>query len=163
MIQTEGQRKVYLKIVQIARLRVRGLKDADIAKHFDLSQGGFARLVASDEYKRVEEEVLNQQVARLDKTGADALSALQKKFSSVGIPLAVQGLLDTAMQNRDLKAKLAACSELFDRDPNRAFAKGNVNPQGAQPLSDISLEQMSTDSSKVMSEVMGKPATERVQ
>jgi hypothetical protein len=126
----EQSRKVFLKIHQIARFRVRGHKDADIARHFGLSQGGFARLVGSSEYKEIEAQVLQTVLGRLDESAVNEITDLRLKFSAA-LPEAIKSLLDTVKQNRDLKARMEAVKEIFDRDPQKTFTKSS--PSGGGP------------------------------
>src|SRR5829696_2602590 len=81
--------KVMLKIQQIARMRVRGMKDAQIAAHFQLSTQGLARLVGSEEYKEVENQVLNGVVTAWDQTLGNDINALRQAYKST-LPVALQ-------------------------------------------------------------------------
>lgn len=117
--------KVMLKIHQIARMRVRGMKDAQIAQHFQLSPQGMARLVASDEYKEVENQVLNGVITAWDQTlGAD-INQMRHAYKST-LPVALQALVDAALQQRDVKASIEAAKEILDRDPDKNFTKEKV-------------------------------------
>lgn len=136
--------KVLLKIQQIARFRIRGLKDADIANQFNLSQSGFARLVASAEYKEVEEQILANVLSKLDEDLIEDVDSLRRKFAKC-IPIATQRLLEIAVQDRDLKASLDAAREIFDRDPRKTFAKDNGGPSdpgSGRPIPDALMKDL---------------------
>lgn len=126
----EQHKKVFLKMTQIARMRIRGYKDGIIASHFGLSQSGLARIVADPTYIEIQAQVLETVNAGLDAGLRDDHAELKRKFEKY-VPFAMQALLDTVIQNRDLKSKLAAAQEIFDRDPNKSFSKDKSAALGA--------------------------------
>lgn len=172
MIDSDGgHNKSYLKAAQIARARVlgaaKGITDSEIARQFGLSTGGFARLIATPEYKEMETAVLSHVTTKQDAQLDGNLEALKKTFAK-HIPAVMQSVLDVVMQKRDLKASLEAAKIWLDRDPARTLALDGhrSNGQGAAstpPLPDEVLRQLKEDSDSVISEVMGQPVTERVQ
>lgn len=60
---------------------------------------------------------------------ADAL----KEYAKQGVPVALRALLEAATQQRDLRARISAASEILDRDPERLFAKGQVRLEDNAP------------------------------
>lgn len=170
-MDSESHNKSYLKAAQIARARVlgaaKGITDAEIARQFGLSNGGFARLVSTPEYKELEMGVLSH-VTTKQETHLDGNMEMLKKQFAKNIPIVMQSILDIVMQKRDLKASLEAAKVWLDRDPARTLALegSRSNGQGAAstpPLPDEVLRQLKEDSDNVISEVMGQPVTERVQ
>ena len=143
--------KVFLKMHQIARFRVRAHKDAAIAQHFGLSLGGFARIVGTPEYKEIEASVLEAVLGRLDASASDDVMKLRQQFSA-GLPAACQALIDTVKQDKDLRAKLDAARELLDRDPNRTLSKdgGASATPGQRPLPTDVLAQLNKDNATVV-------------
>lgn len=117
--------KVKILIEQIARLRVGGIRDGVIAAKLNISQSGFSRIIALPDYKDVEECVLHGTVSKMDEALAGRADAL-KEYAKQGVPVALRALLEAATQQRDLRARISAASEILDRDPDRLFAKGQV-------------------------------------
>lgn len=125
----EPSRKVLLKMHQIARLRVRGYKDAKIAAHFGLSQSGYSRIVGTLEYKEIEDEVFKSVLGKMDEASDDEFMNLRLQMKQA-LPQACQALIDTMKQERDLKSRLAAAKEILDRDPHKVFSKDSKTGLG---------------------------------
>lgn len=117
--------KVKILIEQIARYRVGGIRDGVIAAKLNISQAGFSRIIALPEYKDVEQCVLSGTVSKMDEALAGRADAL-KEYAKQGVPVALRALLEAATQQRDLRARISAASEILDRDPDKLFAKGQV-------------------------------------
>lgn len=114
--------KTYLKIQQIARLRVGGLSDHIIASKMGMTHDGIRRIVNSPEYKQEEDAVMRGVVSQMDEALAGRADEL-RSMARVGVPIALQTLVEAAKQRRDLRAALQASSELLDRDPDKLFTK----------------------------------------
>jgi hypothetical protein len=70
---------------------------------------------------------------------ADAL----KEYAKQGVPVALRALLEAATQQRDLRARISAASEILDRDPDRTFAKGQVRSEPDAPaISEAALKAL---------------------
>lgn len=163
--------KTYMKAAQIARARVLGaaknITDAELARQFGLSFGGFARLIATPEYKELEASVLAHVTTKQDARLDGNLDAITKQFAK-HVPAVMQRILDIAMQQRDLRTSLEAAKEWLDRDPARTLSKAGTRGAGqgaasTPPLPDEVLKQLSDDSDNVVNEVMGAPITPSVQ
>lgn len=110
------QDKLRLKIEQLARLALAHASNADMMRYSGLTQSGLSRILALPEFK--------EQVARLQAqlmSHGDAV--LQRKLDQTlrvfddAVPEALQALVDTVKQNRDLKARMLAAREILNRDP----------------------------------------------
>src|ERR1700722_16529501 len=115
--------KVRILIQQIARFRVAGIRDGVVAAKLNISQSGFSRIISLPEYKDEEEAVLHGTVSKMDEALAGRADAL-KEYAKQSVPVALRALLEAATQQRDLRARISAASEILDRDPERTFAKG---------------------------------------
>jgi len=153
-------RKVFLKMHQIARLRVRGCyKDAQIAQHFGLSQSGFARIAASQEYREIEKHVLEGTLDKMDQQNDSDLDAMREKFRKEALPAACEALIAAVRQERDLKSRLAAAELIFDRDPTQTFGKGayggsgaGAGVGGAKPLTPDLVNHLNNDNNTVLAD-----------
>jgi len=110
---------------QIARLRVGGMKDAQIARLVGLTSAGVARIAGTAEYRKLEETILKSHVANLDKVLADQIADSRRDFTAA-VRAALDTLLETTMQRKDLRAAVSAAREILDRDPARTLPR---NPQ----------------------------------
>lgn len=121
-----------LKIEQIARLRVSGMKDWRIAEMMGMSVPGLSRILALSAYKEAEEAVLANTLTKMDEALAGKADEIRKMYQ-VGVPVAMRALLDAAIQRRDVRASITAASEILDRDPDRTFPKTKGENQGDMP------------------------------
>ena len=134
--------KVHILIQQIARYRVAGIRDGVIAAKMNISQAGFSRIIGLPEYKDEEACVLAGTVSKMDEALAGRADAL-KEYAKQGVPVALRALLEAATQQRDLRARISAASEILDRDPDRLFAKGQVRAsEDAPPVSESVLKAL---------------------
>lgn len=117
--------KVCIRMEQIARLRVGGMKDAQIARLVGLTSAGVARIAGTAEYRKLEETILKSHVANLDKVLADQIADSRRDFTAA-VRAALDTLLETTMQRKDLRAAVSAAREILDRDPARTLPR---NPQ----------------------------------
>jgi hypothetical protein len=148
--------KVDIRIPQIARMRVAGLKDAVIAATVGLSPPGLARILALPEYKEVEDSILQGTISKMDLALAGRADLCRQEFK-VGVPMAMRTLLDTVQQRRDLRASLKAAEEILDRDPDRTFVKvSKVEPAVQTPtLTGEVLQALAPQADKVTSSLKG--------
>jgi hypothetical protein len=114
--------KTLIRIPQIARMRVAGIADKKIAETYSMSYQALAQLLMTQEYKDEEQAVLHGQISKIDEAMAGNIDII-KKTARLGVPVALQCLLDSAMQRKDLKAAILASKELLDRDPDQSLAK----------------------------------------
>ena len=134
--------KVQILIEQIARLRVGGIRDGVIAAKLNISQSGLSRIIALPEYKDVEQAVLYGTVSKMDEALAGRADAL-KEYWKHSVPVACRALLEAATQQRDLRARISAASEILERDPEKLFAKGNVRAsEDAPAVSEAALKAL---------------------
>lgn len=149
--------KVLIRMEQIARFRMAGLKDARIASLVGLTPAGFARIVALSEYKELEESVLLGTVNKLDEALAGRANEIHKAFQ-IAVPAAMRTLVEAVTQRRDLRAAIEASKEILDRDPQRVLSKGRIGvtigdsdtPRLPQEL----LDTVSEDADKVKTQVV---------
>lgn len=130
-------RQVEIKVEQIARMVVKGMKLTQIAIEMGMSYTGLLQITRRPEYLMVEERVRNGVVGKMD---ARLVKRAQMEVEvEDAVPEALQVLLDGVLKKRDLKSAL----ELLDRDPRRQFAKtrpaGAVDPN-ANPATTMSSE-----------------------
>jgi hypothetical protein len=86
--------------------------------------------------------VLNGTVSKMDEALAGRADAL-KEYAKQGVPVALRALLEAATQQRDLRARISAASEILDRDPDRLFAKGQVRAsEDAPAVSEAALKAL---------------------
>lgn len=166
MADAQQMSKVLLKIVQIARWRVRGVKDAVMCQHFGLTQSGLSRLVASEQYIAIENQILEGVLSQIDETIEEDIQFLRRKFATA-VPAAMQGVLECAMQNKDLRTKLASCEFILDRDPNRTIPKdglvGNGAGQTQGQLPQAVRNDMNAQNAQIMNETMPPLASQLKQ
>lgn len=124
--------KVHILIQQIARFRVAGIRDGVIAAKLNISQSGLSRILSLPDYKDEEQAVLQGTVSKMDEALAGRADAL-KEYAKQGVPVALRALLEAATQQRDLRARISAASEILDRDPDRLFAKGQARLEPTAP------------------------------
>lgn len=148
--------KVKILIEQIARLRVGGIRDGVIAAKLNISQSGLSRIISLPDYKDVEQAVLQGTVSKMDEALAGRADAL-KEYAKQGVPVALRALLEAATQQRDLRARISAASEILDRDPDRTFAKGQVRESpNAPPISEELLKSLDGAADKAADAVTPK-------
>lgn len=121
--------KVQIRMQQIARLRVAGVKDAVIAASVGLTPAGLARIVALDEFKDLQDSILHGTISKMDQALAGKADLIKQQFRE-GVPLAMRTLLETVTQRRDLRAAMAAASEILDRDPDGTLLKAKDKSAG---------------------------------
>jgi hypothetical protein len=107
-----------LRLHQIARLRICGVKDAAIAAALCMTPQALYRITRLREYQDLESSLLHGHLSALDARLAANVN-LSRKVSEIAVPAAMRRVVELALQDKDLKTSLAACSEILDRDANR--------------------------------------------
>lgn len=120
-----------VKIPQVARMTISGMKDTDIAPSLNMSYAGLVGLKQSQEYKDYFALLFSTHIGAMDATLADNTKMMKEHYKSI-VPLALQGLVETVKQTKDLKARLMAAKEILDRDPAGTF-NGQAKSEDTQP------------------------------
>lgn len=161
-------RSVKLKAEQIARLRVQGVPGTRIAIELGMSYDGLMRIVKTEEYQQIEQEVQGVLLGQMDATlskRADMRKKMADEMEDDAVPEAWKVVLETMRKRRDLKTAL----EILDRDPKRQFAKGASNaaaqaaagPPARQPLDSKVLTQAMSDAD-ITHDLLEKTKTTKV-
>lgn len=143
-----------MRIEQIARMRVNGIKDDRICELLNITEPVLRYIIKKPEYKDAEEAYLLGYVNKMDEAMAGNLEEMKRGWQ-VAVPAAMRCILDTVNQRRDLKAALAAAGEIFDRDPDGAFVKRNrADNQGViLQVPTVVFDNAVNDANKVAEEV----------
>lgn len=110
-----------IRIEQIARMRIAGLRDGKICEILKLSPAALHFIVSKDEYKETEEALLLGHLTEMDQALAGKVDELRFQMRTA-VPAAMRCVLETVNQRRDLRTALAASLEVFKLDPDRTFA-----------------------------------------
>ena len=115
--QRKGQAsyKRMLRMEHCARLENLLWKDADIAAHLNMSPAGLAQLKGDPEYPAVRNRIKTGVISQLDEELKDDFNYQREKIRSM-MPVALDGLLELAMQTKNERVRLGACAEIMDRD-----------------------------------------------
>src|SRR5262249_40434574 len=111
-----------IRIEKVARLRVQGVKDIVIQQMLQIQPPAFKYLINLDEYKEVEDQILEGHLTEIDKATAGQADVLRQQMREA-VPTALRTVLDAARQRRDLRTALSAAGEILDRDPDKLFVK----------------------------------------
>lgn len=143
-----------LRIERVARMRVAGLKDADIQAREGITAPAFHYLVNLEEYKARQEEILKENLSKMDHVLAGNVEALRQEVRSA-VPSALRTIIEVANQRKDLKTALAASLELLDRDPDRVAQKCKPSeiPVDGYRIPDSVIDVVSKEADKVASEI----------
>jgi DNA-binding phage protein len=106
--------KTIIRIERAIRLEVKGFSDDQISQHIGLSKAGLATLKRNPLYTQVRIRVLNNVVGDLEQELGDDTHYIHSKIRSM-LPKALQ-VLEDALENSDVKARLSAAADVFDRD-----------------------------------------------
>ena len=107
-----------IRIEQIARYRIAGLRDFRIAEILKITPAALKFITEKVEYKEVEEALLIGQLTEMDLALAGQVEPLRQEIRNA-VPAALRCLVDAVNQRRDLRTALAASVELLKRDPDR--------------------------------------------
>jgi hypothetical protein len=139
---------VDLKIAQIARWRLAGIKDTVIQGLIKMSPGGFYRLVNTQSYKDYEEALKTKHLAQMDAALEGSVTAIRQELHGA-VPAAMRCLLETVNQRKDMKAALEAAKEILDRDPEASLSKNRGQQSVAPGLSAELLESATAEADKL--------------
>lgn len=150
------QSKTWLKIEQIARMRVAGISVTRMAMIFGVTEASITYVIGLPEYAELEQCILLGTTTKMDEALACRAAEMRKVFA-VGVPAAMRALVETVNQRRDLRSRMEAAKELLDRDPQRVFSKGSIAAgDGAfnvTPLPEALLNSVAEDSNKTVEQV----------
>jgi hypothetical protein len=107
-----------IRIEQIARYRIAGLRDVRIAEILKITPAALKFICDKVEYKEVEEALLIGQLTEMDLALAGQVEPLRQEVRNA-VPAALRCLVDAVNQRRDLRTALAASVEILKRDPDR--------------------------------------------
>lgn len=107
-----------IRIEQIARYRIAGLRDIRIAEILKITPAALKFICDKVEYKEVEEALLIGQLTEMDLALAGQIEPLRQEVRNA-VPAALRCLVDAVNQRRDLRTALAASVEILKRDPDR--------------------------------------------
>jgi hypothetical protein len=107
-----------IRIEQIARYRIAGLRDIRIAEILKITPAALKFITDKIEYKEVEEALLIGQLTEMDLALAGQIEPLRQEVRNA-VPAALRCLVDAVNQRRDLRTALAASVEILKRDPDR--------------------------------------------
>ena len=107
-----------IRIEQIARYRIAGIRDFRIAEILKITSAAFKFITDKVEYKEVEEALLIGHLTEMDLALAGQVEPLRQEIRNA-VPAALRCIVDAATQRRDLRTALAASIELLKRDPDR--------------------------------------------
>ena len=145
-----------MRMEQVARYRVAGLKDAAIASLVGLTQAGLAVLVSSPEYKELENAIFTGQISDLDRALAGKVKAIQEE-ARVAVPAALRTLVEACNQRRDLKTALAAAKTIIEIDPDKTFSPSEKAEDGVPKISPDFLKNIVGEAEKVAKEAAKLP------
>ena len=148
--------KTNIKIPQVCRWRVAGIKDIKIAELLNMTPGGLAQLLASQEYKDYEASFLNGHLSKMDEALAGKISEIRTNFQPL-VPAAMRALVDAVTQRKDLKASLEAAKEILDRDPDKTLVKNRESSTSAALPEEV-LNQAVTDGNAIAKNYNDKTA-----
>lgn len=147
--------KVQIRIEQIARMRLAGIKDYIIAEQVGLTPAGLSRILALPQYLDIQEALLQGHLTQMDKAIAGRVDILRQEMKPL-VPAALRALTDAVTQRRDLRAMLEASKEILDRDPDGTFAKRSKTTADSEPVPRIdpaSLTKLGTAVDEVVKKV----------
>jgi hypothetical protein len=107
-----------IRIEQIARYRIAGIRDFRIAEILKISPAALKFITEKTEYKEVEEALLIGHLTEMDLALAGHIDPLRQEVRNA-VPAALRCLVDAVNQRRDLRTALAASVEILKRDPDR--------------------------------------------
>lgn len=143
--------RMMLKITQIARLRIAGVKDVVIAQHLNITNAGLQRILRTPDYKEYEEAYLAGHLSQMDERLAGKVDLIGKQ-ARAAVPMALRTIIEVAMQRKDLKSALAASKEILDRDPEKTLAKDMVSAGPGASLPQVLFDSVAKDADVVAAE-----------
>lgn len=122
--------KTIIRIERAVRMEAKGFSDNQIVNHLGLTKAGLATLKRNPLYSQIRIRVLNYVVGDLEVDLGEDVNYLHTKIRS-SLPKALQ-VLEDALENPDAKVRIAAASELMDRDGKLAKVSRIGMPSEAQ-------------------------------
>ena len=121
-----------------------------------MTNSGLQRILRTSEYRDIEQCLLEGTLSKLDFQIAQNTTLLHKMIEPA-VPAALQAMVDSVVQRRDLRTALAAAKEILDRDPKRQFVSSK-QPTAVQAdaLPSALIEAISRDSDGVATAVSAK-------
>jgi hypothetical protein len=153
-----------IRIEQIARYRIAGLRDMRIAEILKITPAVLKFITDKVEYKEVEEALLIGQLTEMDLALSGQVEPLRQEIRNA-VPAALRCLVDAVNQRRDLRTALAASVELLKRDPDRVAPdlERGINSRGEE-ANVITIPQSLMDETAKQADVTaGQLAKKRVQ
>lgn len=152
-----------IRIEQIARYRVAGVRDGKIAELLSIPIASFRQIVQMPEYKDVEEALLVGQLTQMDLALAGRVEPLRQEVRNA-VPAALRCLVDACNQRRDLRTALAASVEILKRDPDQVAPDlGRTRGEDGIRTIDSIPESLMSETAKQADDTAQKLATKRVQ
>lgn len=130
--------RMMLRISQIARMRIMGNKDVNIANALGLTNSGLQRILRTDAYRDYETALLNGHLAKLDEKLASNRDML-RAYAKNSVPVALQGLVELARQRKDLKTALEAQRDILRIDPDKNFTIDGISKNAPIQMGGASL------------------------
>lgn len=109
-----------IKVPQIARWRIAGVSEVKIADLLGVTVQSIRQIVQSQEYIDEEQAVLAGQITAMDEALAGKVDVIRQNFRGA-VPMAMRALVESVLQTKDLKTRMAAAKEILDRDPDRTL------------------------------------------
>ena len=139
---------------RIARLRTLNIRDVAIARAINMTNSGLQRVLRTSEYLEIERCVFEGTLSKLDFEIAKNTTLLHKMIEPA-VPAALQAMVDSVVQRRDLRTALAAAKEILDRDPKRTFVSASTSAR-TDSLPQALIESISRDADGVATSVSAK-------
>ena len=114
--------RMMLKITQIARLRLTGVKDVVIARTVGLRPCSLVRILRTPDYKEYESSILQGHLSKMDENLANNRDLMLHR-QKAAVSMAQRTIIEVAQQRLDLRSALSAAKEILDRDPDRTLVK----------------------------------------
>lgn len=164
-----GNSKLAYRMQLICKYRVVGkLTDKKIAELVGLSPAGLSKILTDPDYMEMEEAAQEGRLSDIERTLSEDEEALRKGFREA-VPAALTALVETVVQRRDLRSRLAAAKEILDRDPDAQFLaksgkSGDVgNGTNAPALPSDIVASLAVEGNKAVASIKSRQTTIVVQ
>lgn len=107
--------KRVIHMEKAARLESLGWKDAEIARQIGLTPAGLAMVKQDVDYPSVRDRIKTGVISQLDEQLKDDMDYQRERIRGM-MPVALDGLYESAIQTKNERIRLAACAEILDRD-----------------------------------------------
>ncbi len=159
--------KVKAKLDAIAQLAATGMKGSQIREQLGIPLGTYKRIIALQEYREREQELLAERSEQLKTNCALGVEALQARVSNE-LSATLNRLL-SLRGSKNERVALEACKDLLDRDPSRALVKVSrtaLARSSGPSLDDLTPAQwkmLEKDSNAVVAEMRAARANQKLQ